>query len=356
VQTHLATAPLVLAMAAVLVVPAVRRWRSAGRPGWGRAGRFGVAALTLIWIPPVVELWRDRPDNIQLLWDFFASPSSTPSLGHALHVAADALTVMPFGNHDYVLALHRGAPAIALAAMAGLAMLVIVVRVGRRRHEPMSAALAAGAVLGIVIGTASLTRTDGPVYLYFAVWLAFVPLSLALALGAALVGEPSDRTSRSSVGHTRMVVIALCLGALVAAGSTVRSDLSMGPVSTTTGSGPWPPGNAGTVQGKARTIRNTVALTEAAESVLRPGDRWVGLTIASSAVWPYAAGIVLGLDEHGVQSTVGPVEWALYFGHERLPGRPVTVVFRLYPSKDTALGTVVADLDGVALTYERISP
>jgi len=352
VQTHIATAPLVLAMATVLVVIRVRHRPPGPHRRWAPAGVLGAAALVLLWIPPVIDLVRDRPNNAQLLWDFFTSGPPTTSLGQALHIAADAVTIMPFGNHDYVLALHRGAPAIAVSTAVGVAALMVAVWDGRRRREPMSTALASAAGLGFVIGGASLTHADGPVYLYFVVWLAFVPLSIVLALGAALVGgSAQDRRVR-----TRAAVTAVCVVVLVAAALTVRSDLRMGPVSTTTGSGPWPPGNAGTLQGRQRTIRNTTALTQAAESVLRRGDRWVALTIESGAVWPYAAGMVLGLDERGVQSTVGPAEWSLYFGHERLPGHPVAVVFRLYATDAGASsGTVIADLDGALLTYERTS-
>ena len=41
-------------------------------PGrWGPGGVIGVVLLALIWVAAVVELFRDRPNNLQLLWDFF---------------------------------------------------------------------------------------------------------------------------------------------------------------------------------------------------------------------------------------------------------------------------------------------
>jgi hypothetical protein len=68
--------------------------------------------------------------------------------------------------------------------------------------------------------------------------------------------------------------------------------------------------------------------------------------------------MVLELDERGVQSTVGPSGWELYFGHERAPGRPVSVAFTLNISSnqaagDRASGTVIADVDGAQLSYQR---
>jgi hypothetical protein len=106
--------------------------------------------------------------------------------------------------------------------------------------------------------------------------------------------------------------------------------------------------------GKARTIRDTLALTMAAERVLRPGDHLVEVTIGADAVWPYAAGLVLGLDEDGVQSTVAPKRWTLYFGHERAPGRGATVAFYLGTVDDAARGALIANDDGAVLQYRRI--
>jgi hypothetical protein len=68
--------------------------------------------------------------------------------------------------------------------------------------------------------------------------------------------------------------------------------------------------------------------------------------------------MALGLDEQGVQTTVSPAQWELYFGKERAPGRRVTVRFDLYATSDQAAmeaakGTVVARLHTEVLTYQR---
>ena len=97
-------------------------------------------------------------------------------------------------------------------------------------------------------------------------------------------------------------------------------------------------------------------MSRAAESALRPGDRWVGFHIGSDSLWPYVAGMVLELDERGVQSTVDPASWALYFGRERAPGRSVNVAFAVYPAgTPTPAGSaVLATIDGTVLTYHRL--
>jgi hypothetical protein len=183
------------------------------------------------------------------------------------------------------------------------------------------------------------------------VGLAYVPLSLLLAVGAAVFnsGGPYPMPVRSRPVLATCLVVALAAGAVA-----VRSDLRMAPISTSTGAGPWPAANAGSPQARARSIRDTAVLAQAAARAVHPGDRWVGFTVGTPSLWPYVAGIVLALDERGVQSTVSPASWELYFGHERAPGRPVSVQFDLTASTETApAGTVVAEIDGAVLTYVR---
>jgi hypothetical protein len=375
VQTHIATAGLVVTMLVILAVWMARSaWRGrrvgVARHGrWGPARITGAAALVAIWLAPLIELWRDRPNNLQLLWDFFTSSQPNPTWGQALKVAANAVTIIPFGYHDYVLTLTRTNAELAIGAVLIVGGLVIALALGWRRRHPMTLALAVSSVLGIVVGTISLSRTAGPAYFYFAVWLAYVPLSLLLAIGVALLAPPSTPTldSRSAPdgpkagwrpAANRRVIAACVIAAVGLAAATIQSDLRMGSVATTTGSGPWPQGNAATPQGKLQTVQDTAALARAAESVLRPTDRLVGFTIGTPGLWPYVAGIVLQLDERGVQSTVSSASWQLYFGHERAPGRPVTVTFDLLASSQTknviaTNATIVADIHGEVLTYQR---
>jgi hypothetical protein len=373
-QTHIATAGFVVALLAILAgCVGWHYWRGpTGHPAgrtWGPARITGVVALIGIWLPPIIELWRDQPNNARLLWDFFTSSQPTVSLHQALKVAAAAVTIVPFGNHDYVLALNRTGPELVV----GLALLVVGFAIasvlGWSRRQPMAVALAAAAVMGSVVGTASLTHTAGVVYPYFAVWLAVVPLTILLAIGVALLGPVPTPTSAArparwhrlesrSVGGGR-VLVSICVAASVAAGAlTVASDLGTGGVQTTTGAGPWPQGNAASPGGKARTIGDTTALAAAAKGVLEPTDRWINLTIGTASLWPYAAGVVLELDEAGVQSTVSPSSWDLYFGRERRPGRPVSLAFDLFAASDAAArngarGTIIANLHGEILTYHR---
>ena len=378
VQTHVATAGFAIVMSAVLLARQAQSWwRRRPRPSprrarWTPAGLTGAVVLGLIWVAPAVEIVRDRPNNVQRMWDVFTSHPATPPLQQALRVAGDAATIMPFGYRDYDLALSRSGVELTVGlALIGLG-LIVAVGAGWRRRQPASLALALAAGLGLIVGAISLTRTAGPVYLYFAVWMAFVPLAVLLAIGIAAFGRPPERVHpearaprrRPAVWPARPARSGLAVLLVVTASAavvTVRSDLRMGPIATTIGSGPWPPGQDATRAGRAQTGPDTAALTEAAERVLGPTDRWVNITIGTGSLWPYAAGMVLGLDERGVQSTVAPASWSLYFGHERRPGRPVAAAFDLYASTDgaarrAARGAVVAVVDGAVLTYQRYQP
>jgi hypothetical protein len=251
-----------------------------------------------------------------------------------------------------------------------LAGLIAVLALRRREQQPLSLALAGSGVIGGVVGAASLTHSDGPIYLYFALWLAYVPLVIMLAVGVAVVGRaptPSPEKTPAIGGAARHMtwprlrsVVSLGVVAAVAVSAlAVGSEITRGPINTTTGSGPWPPNDAGTAQGKERTIQVTLLLTRAAEGVIRPGDGWVNVTIGSTSLWPYVAGMVLGLDERGVQSTVSPANWTVYFGHERAPDRPVNVIFTLYPSSLNSArapsgATVLLAIDGTVLSYQRV--
>jgi hypothetical protein len=370
-QTEVATAAVIVLLCIALAIRIARRARKRDRlttrPRWGPSRVIGCVVLVAMWVPTAVEPFRLHPSNLSLLWDFFTSGHAEPQLGRALGIADDAVSVVPFGNHDYVLALHRGPIAVATSLVLLAAGLILVLLLSRANRSPMSCALAASGVTGALVGTISLTRSDGPVYLYFALWLAYVPVTVMLAVGVGLLGRdvtgvPTEETLRplgrpTQAGRLPRAAVPLCVAAaIIVSGLSVGADLNMGGVTTTTGSGPWPAGNAATAEGRHRTVEDTLAMSHAAEKVLHPADRWVGFNIGSTSVWPYVAGMVLELDQRGIQSTVAPAQWTLYFGDERSSGRPVNVLFSVYPAGGPSPpdgSTVTAVIDGTSIAYHR---
>lgn len=365
IQTHIATAAVVIVMSVALVVSMVAKGLGRGRAlRWPVGHWVGLVALGLLWLPPVVELDRDRPNNLQLLWTFFTGPHPSATWAVALRVSADALTIVPFGYHDYVLTVHRTAVELLAAAVLVGLVVTVAIKTGRRRQTPFAHYLLIAAAVGGVIGPLSLTRSGGPVYLYFAVWLSFVPLAVLLAAGAALFApaEPNRSVLTLSPSPRRSSLPRVGIAAWVVAaglvGATVASDLGLNPLNRTIGSGPWPLADATSARARHLPPEDTAVLSRAAERVLRPSDLWAGVTIGSASVWPYAAGLVLQLDEEGVQTTVSPASWGLYFGHRRVPGHPVSVSFSLFPvaglpASVTTRASVLTEVDGVALVYSR---
>lgn len=361
VQTHIATAGFVVTTSVVVMVRFAmsmrRRDPSAAPSGSRRVSRIcALTALSLIWLAPIVELRRDHPNNLSLLWEYFSAAHPTPSVHQALEVAGNALTIMPFGYRDYALALPRSSAELGIGALLLVAAMLAAVTLGVRHRHPLSLALTAASLIGIAAGTVSLLFATAPLYLYFAVWMAFVPLGLLLAIGVALLDPGASRPRAVRRQPVALAAVAIALAAI-----TLHSDLHMASIATTTGAGPWPARSDQNPVGRSQAIRDIGVLSGAAETVLTPSDRWVNFELNATSPWPYVAGMVLALDQRGVNSTVSPASWELYFGHERSPGRPVSAHFEvvaLRPGSPTvpAGARLVAVVDGYALAYWRTSP
>ncbi len=339
VQTHVSTMAVVAVLAGLLVVRPKRSGagRPLGRPaGWGT--RVGLAALVGAWVAPVVELFADHPDNVQEMWSYVTGVHPHDSAGHSLRVALDSLTILPFGNRDYVPSLHHTLPEFGITLLLSVVASVLAWRLGGGFSRRL---VVAGAVVAAV-GTASLVGSGGQVMLYFAVWISVAPVLVLLALGAA-VAPRWGASGGPAVHLLGAVAVVVCAVVLI-------SDLSLPAVDHTIGSGPWPAANAGSAAGRHHTATDTAVLERAALAAVLPLGRHVVLDISSPEDWPYAAGIVLYLDEHGVDTTVTPGSWQLYFGSPpaRAPGAP-TARLVIGPTAGTETGEVLADVDGVLL-------
>lgn len=352
IQTHISTAPVVIVLLAVMAVVLVRR----RGPGPVKAASWaGSVVLVAMWVPPVVDLARNRPSNATRIWEFFTAGHPSAGAGRLLGIAGDALTVLPFANHDYVLALHRSGIEVAAAAVMIAAAAVITIRTeGRRGATRPALRLLVGAAVVAVVGTTSLAGSDGPVYLYFALWLSVVPLLVLIALGAAVIPAVSPVMS-SAMSRPRALI---AVGVAAVAAVAVVSDLGLPGVSRTIGSGPWPQRDAGSMAGRHRTVADTAALDRAALAARTKAEHGVVLSIGSPEVWPLAAGVVLQLDEHGIATTVGPSRWDLYFGTPRRAPRAALLRLGLYADDDmpgfTNPPRVIAHVDGVSLVLFNV--
>lgn len=354
-QSHVVAAPfpaLLVLIAAVAAV--VRRRRGLGLVVPQRGSVGGGALLVLAWVPPVVELWRDHPDNVTLLYRYARSPQPRPPLATAVHQVLDAITIVPFTFHsvpagsDLLIARSNGRLA------AGLVLLVVVslatLLVARRRRVARPAWLIAAAAAATVIGAVVNSRAAPPLESYLVVWLAFVPVAVLLALGLALLAPAAPNPAASRPAHSAspalrspgrgVLTVGLALLAIVGAIWTTGGDIHQPE--------PWS-SNDPTV----------TAFTAAALPALHPSDHVIGVTIVSGATWPTAAGLVDQLVRHGRSTTVAPEVWTVLFGRERAPGRPVDATLELYDRTDVAAAaamsgaTVLASVGTEVLAISR---
>jgi hypothetical protein len=350
IQTHIATTPVVLLLLAVMVIRMrLRRLRLSGGGVW-----VGAAVLVAMWVPSVVEVFRDRPNNPQEIWDFFTSSHQATSWGQVGRVAASVLTIVPFGNHDYTLTLHRTEPELVLGFLLIAALIIFSVRVVRWHHSPFGARLVEAGLVAGGLGVLSLAGSDGPVLDYFALWLASVPVMFIIASGVALLAPGSLVDV-----PTRAVIAPVLTAAIIVSGLATGFGLALPPVDHTIGSGPWPAQDAGSAQGRHRTVQDTAQLDRASVAALVPGERSVRFVIGSELDWPYAAGVVLYLEEHGVEVTVSPSSWEFYFGPNQASANTRAVEFGLYPVGSPAGaapgGRVIARVDGTVLTLRQLN-
>jgi hypothetical protein len=354
-QTHISAAPYAAVMVVVAVVAfAVARRRRDGptdRPGWVGVGSVtGLVVFVACWLPVVVELVRDHPNNLTLLWDYFTQSHQSPPLLSALRQSFNAMTVLPFGYHAANQYLIRSDTHLALGGAGMLVVILVSLVVAWFRRQDLAPWVTLSAVLAGIIGVAATTRAAGGLFDYLVVWQTFIPATLLIGLAVAIFGPagPADaplvvahhRRARAHHDHpgSRVLVGVTCLGALIIAPVTVRSDLRV--------TSPW------------RTNRTVGVLAAAGERVLRPSDRWVNVTIGTAAIWPDAAGFVDELERADHRTTVSPASWVVEFGHERLPDHPVSVRFDVYPQGDRAAaaafgGTIVVTKGDDVLAYKR---
>src|SRR5205807_5679812 len=137
----------------------VRWWRNreaggvgAARPVSRRLTAAGFGVFVLMWVPPMIDVARHRPSNLQQLWDFFTSPHPAHSLGEAARASLTAATILPFGSHLTVEHPTRSAAALGVGAAGILVLGVVAIVVGLRRGRPLAVALGALGLGSFAVG------------------------------------------------------------------------------------------------------------------------------------------------------------------------------------------------------------
>jgi hypothetical protein len=161
----------------------------------------------------------------------------------------------------------------------------------------------------------------GDINQYLTLWQAYLPVTLLLALGAALLARSETPVARSAAGaHVsrstgRLPLLALGASIIAVVGALTGAGLAAGQTAALAGPTQFPgyPPPAEVKQA-----------TDAVKAVLRPSDRVVRLTLTTQSAWPTAAGVALELERGGRRTTEvatpgSGVDTGLLFGTSRRP-------------------------------------
>jgi hypothetical protein len=296
IQTHVSTLPVVAVLVGAAGLIWVGRWRWRRRessdPAW--LGVTAAGLFALLWVPPVIDAFKNHPSNLTLMWRFFTAPQPRHTLADAARASVATATILPFGADPF--AVHQSRThAEMVAGGIGLVVLgAVVIGLGVWRRQWLASALGAGGLVALGVGIVATTRVvDTPIYSYLVIWEAFIPVTMLIGLGIAVFG---GRTAR----WLRPTELALLAVALAVAGWATQRDAAV-PAS-------WQLANP-----------DVAASARAIEGNLGPQERVVRITIVSHDTWPMAAGIALELERAGRKTTVANTSaiWTVLFGSRR---------------------------------------
>jgi hypothetical protein len=195
-QTHvgfvLLALPLLAVGAAALIVPILRSTDEARerRPRVLRATGISAALLTLLWLPPILDIVVSAPSNVRQTIEWFQrADQGTHTLVEGWRVMAAQFALRPewLTGKQPASFMTGEPPVIATAPLPVLLVVVLCAAVALWRR-PIAAGRALVVTLGLAtfLGIVAIARTVGPAYDYRLRWTWMVPtLALALVLWAA---------------------------------------------------------------------------------------------------------------------------------------------------------------------------
>jgi len=341
VQSHVTTAVFVSVMLSVAgawsLVGFCLRTRPRFPDRWWRdpSRLSGLGVLVLIWLPSTIELVHDRPNNLSLIWRWLHRNGLHSSIGVVRAVGIVLRSVATFHSDDprssilgsltwWSVPIPRSSVDVAVGLLIILAGGVLLVWLVRRKQW-FAGALAGASLLAVPLATFTVTRAGDDNYAFSTGWVAFVPYALLTAFGlgwftppAVTALEAQQRPTPPSIGQRRgarqttalLVVMALATTVTVALGLRERPLASV-----------------------LRETGRLAPFAVDAKAQLKPGDRWIGLSIVSPKTAQIAAGVILELERLGYD-TVVDARYSDLFGKKRTRLQPVDVLFSFYVTTD----------------------
>jgi hypothetical protein len=287
VQTHVAYAPEVLALSAMVVT--IRRRLGVGspdsrpRPTARRTWLATGAVLMLCWVLPLYEAATTHPGNLQRLVAFFAPKHLTEHpWSVAVSTVFEQMAVMPFAlaTTIHVPVGPPRWPVVLALAIAQLVALVAVMFAASRRRDASLTTLATVTLVQIAVAILSVRAIRGDIYVHLVIWISLLGfmswVTLAAWIVAAIERSLGPMPARAIVGLGSVVLLGLAVSEPVPRAPVFRQpDLATEQLA----------GNVETYLRLAHVDRPTIR-------------------IPSHETWPAAVALVLYLYKHDVPISV----------------------------------------------------
>jgi hypothetical protein len=217
-QTHLALAPLVIALSACALASAFIVRRREGR----RSSPIVNACawlFALLWLMPVAEQLSHDPGNLTRLWTFFVTDTQPrqlastafPAWSYALAGVLRPDLYTPSGGHVQLTHLGWGVP-LAIAEVLVLPIIALMAFRAGRRFEGSMALMA---VVASLVGFWSITRIRGDILDHEIYWIVGLG-AINLGIVAAVALRRARRRWGTARTLDRRIVAATCMVLLLA--------------------------------------------------------------------------------------------------------------------------------------------
>jgi hypothetical protein len=340
VQTHVGSAPIVLAAALVALIFVLPRLSGGSRRQAIIDLALATAVFLVAWSLPLWQQLTGKTGNLrELAYFFFKAKEQHPSFGQTAKLVTGVLALSPAPTGDrYGVASPFLPPVRLTAAAVAVAVVVVVIVVfgawlGWRSHDRLLLAITAMALVGTLMAYVAGREIAGQLYPYLLTPMLGVALTLWVAAALTVTRALSRTELRPFRPSMTTTIVVLCsVAALTASVLLDRSPLA----------------KAGGAFGPIASTPSIPILQAATRSYcVRPaGDVTLWLVDGPT---PSAAGLADALDRCGQHVFVGPN--AIPFGPlnstDHYRGRVIDVVSpkanpapgwtRLVASADTAL-------------------
>lgn len=358
VQTHIGYTPATVAVLGAAIVLGAADVVHSARAATGPRRRavvvdalrwLAVAAVVgvVVWLPPIVEQFRHHPGNLTRIDQFFEHAKPTVGVHQMMRVTLQQLGGIPRALLP-LSAQQRAAPSGYGFGVVTLVVFGAATALAVRRRMPDVLRLA---VLNVVLFAAaawSVLRIAGGFEVYLVTWISAASFTAWLGIGASVLGDgrtPAPvRWPRAARLHVppewrRAAPAVLLVAFFVGTAFTVQAAADVA-----------------NSEPKPDVMRVLAQRTLAATR----GDHRPVLVVNQAQEWPWAAGLILQLEKHGVAARVPPA-WGWLYGarlavHPERAGETLTVTPATAPPAPQPGLRRVASSGGVAVYLAPRTP